>query len=272
MNAIEPDALDKQSAPEGRRSRVRQLGYKILRLGQKNPETGFSGWLVIFSAFLCLLTGINVWILHNTDRTLYEQATGRDRGWILLDVAITGGKFLNPSDPIELRLIHRNIGSAAVTQLTTFYKVSSPVTRANKNLKWEDVLRTKNFPLENFKCTGHSLPTILPATSNLPPILRKGEANSDGTLTPSESTSTSVGFISLQDNEVPKQGDVWWGNPFSQDLMDEKLKTTLVIYGCSEYWSIKAGRTNFCRYLDTNDRLEPKDWQFKECPTGNKLE
>lgn len=254
MTATEPDVSKKQPDSESRWS-------KILLLGQKNPEAGFSGWLVIFTAFLCVLTGFNVWVLHTTDRTLYEQAIARDRGWILLSVEMVGAKFTEPQDPISLRLYHRNIGSAAVTQLTSFYKVHV-IERANVEQNWREVLVTQHLKLDNPKCTEHSIPTILPGS-------QKSEANLQVS---DESASTKVGFrtIDLQNSEVPKQGDVWWGSDSKVKI--EKLKKTFVINGCSEYWSIKAGRTEFCQYLDTSSTLEPESWQLKECPTGNKLE
>jgi hypothetical protein len=265
MTTLDPNDSRKQSGPVSWWTKnIRPLGKKILRLGQEDPEVGFSGWLVIFTAVLSILTGVNVWVLHNTDRTLYEQATSKDRGWILLNVEIAGGKFTEPQDPIGLRLMHRNIGNAAVTQLSTSYEVQL-VNRPNKGVKWEDQLRTNGLSFAGRKCTRHSLRTILPANFSSPP-----SKTNEISATQDESTSTNVDFLDLPSNEVPKQGDLWWGK--SQDLKEEKLKKTLVVHGCSEYWSIKAGRTEFCLYLDTTDRSEPDNWRFKGCPTGNKLE
>src|SRR5262245_55580448 len=191
MDAIEPDASKTITEPESRWS-------KILRLGQENAETGFSGWLVIFTSFLCLLTGFNVWVLHSTDRTLYEQATARDRGWILVDLELSGATFqpFNPNDPIALRIFFRNVGHAAVAQLTYSYEVvklarpvakqsaaepaaAEPVERRAEtkgnagvrddegNKQWEDVLRGIGFQSGKLSCTGHSLPTMLPIDYNI---------------------------------------------------------------------------------------------------------
>lgn len=228
---------------------------KFLWLGQPDAQTGFSGWLVLFTGGLVLLTAVNVWILYKTDSTLYEQATTKDRGWILVDLEFAGAKFQEPNDPISLRLVHRHVGSAAVAQLSYYWDIKR-ISRPDVSVKWENVIRTSKFHQDGRKCKDHSLPTMLPA--NLP----------------NEVSATNVSRKDLPDDKLLKQGDVWWGSSNDDGIKNDKLKHSFVIYGCSEYWSIKAGRTEFCRYLDTGNDLstDPSRWQFKECPVGNKLD
>jgi hypothetical protein len=247
MNEIAPDVSTIRSVPES-------LLSKTLRLGQKDAETGFSGWLVIFTGFLCILTGLNAWVLHSTDRILHEQAVARDRGWVLVDLELAGARFAEPADPVSLRIIHRNVGQAVVTKLTYFYEIVRPIRRENIDMSWESVLRGRTFQLEKLKCTGQSLPTILPMNSNM----QGGTAARNDTV--------QIRDLRPED-KLPKQGDVWSDN---DEFMKEKAKTTFVVRGCSEYLSIGPGRTEFCRYLDSG-MTAPESWQIKECPAGDSL-
>ena len=228
----------------------KNLWSKIVGLGQPDALTAYTGWLVIVTGVLCLLTALNVVVLHSTDSTLYEQATSRDRGWISAIIDRTSLQFsVDPKTAISAKIQIRNIGSAAVQQVTYGFSVTK-ITRSDVNQPWESL---KDWPEKIQKdvlnCTEFALPTILPvaidptAKEKMPELLK---------------------------SKFPLQGDVWSDD---KNQRNEKLKTTIFIHGCVVYRSIKVGRTEFCYYLWTDPNVDVDKWEIRECPgVGNKID
>src|SRR6186997_394708 len=62
-------------------------------LGQRNPIDRFTGWLVAWTALLCVATVLSTIVLFKTDHTLQRTVVATQRPWISAKVEAGGIRF-----------------------------------------------------------------------------------------------------------------------------------------------------------------------------------
>jgi hypothetical protein len=85
-------------------------------LGQRNPIDRFTGWLVAWTALLCVATVLSAVVLYKTDHTLQRTVVATQRPWISVKVEAGGIRFHSDGTLFHnFKVTLKNVGNSVAT-------------------------------------------------------------------------------------------------------------------------------------------------------------
>jgi hypothetical protein len=84
--------------------------------GQRNPIDRFTGWLVAWTALLCVATVLSALVLYKTDHTLQRTVVATQRPWISVKVEASGVRFHSDGTLFQnFKVSLKNVGNSVAT-------------------------------------------------------------------------------------------------------------------------------------------------------------
>src|ERR1700681_1969038 len=81
--------------------------------GQLNPIDRFTGWLVVWTALLCIATVLSALVLYKTDHTLQRTVVATQRPWISAKVEASGIRFHSDGTLFQnFKITLKNVGNS----------------------------------------------------------------------------------------------------------------------------------------------------------------
>jgi hypothetical protein len=183
---------------------------------QHNPVDRFTGWLVAWTALLCVTTVLSVIVLNKTDHTLQRTVVATQRPWISGKPTLTGSAHFIPDGSglvQHFQITLKNVGNSVATFVEQEFSIIVPADDGHDKIALQTQKEACTGARKRIEKSDHSRPMAL--------------------FPSEENTSLYNLFVSSRNMKVI--GSVQWINPvligcvaYKSEFSEETHETGLI--------------------------------------------